>query len=58
MDEESPQSPHTVESLIWINSLLESPNPVLVEGRIFLATTLDVDVEKRLRKYPGWILHH
>ena len=44
MDEESPESPHTVESLIWMNYLLESPNPVLVEGGIFLATTLDVEV--------------
>ena len=52
MDEESPESAHTVESLIWMNYLLQSPNPVLVEGGIFLATTLDVDVEKKIEDTP------
>ena len=52
MDEESPESPHTVESLIWMNYLLQSPNPVLVEGGIFLATILGVDVQKKIEEIP------
>ena len=51
-DGESPESLDTVESLIWMNNLLDSPNPVLVEGGIFLATILGVDVEKKIEEIP------
>ena len=51
-DGESPESLQTVEILIWMNYLLDSPNPVLVEGAIFLATILGVDVEKKIEETP------
>ena len=51
-DGESPESLDTVEILIWMNYLLDSPNPVLVEGGIFLATTLGVDMEKKIEETP------
>lgn len=51
-DGESPDSLDTVESLIWMNYLLDSPNPVLVEGGIFLATILGVEVQKKIEEIP------
>ncbi len=35
-----------------MNYLLEAPNPVLVEGGIFLATTLAVDLDIKIEETP------
>jgi hypothetical protein len=47
---ELPESPERVEGLMWMNYLLDNPNPVLVQGGIFLAKSLDVDVESEIEE--------
>lgn len=52
MNAELPESPERVEALIWMNYLLDRPNPVLVQGGLFLAERLEVDVEKKIEEIP------
>ena len=49
MDGESPERAEGVE---WMNYLLDSQNPALVQGGIFLASVLNVDVEKKAEAVP------
>lgn len=49
MDGESPERAECVE---WMNFLLDSQNPALVQGGIFLASVLNVDVEKKAEAVP------
>jgi hypothetical protein len=41
------ESSDRAEGVKWMNYLLESQNPALVQGGIFLASVLNVDVEKK-----------
>lgn len=49
---DSRQALEKIECLLWVNHLLDSRNPVLVQLAFFLATNYEIDLDQRIEATP------